>query len=193
VIVGLAILLPLFLAIAALIKLDSPGPVFFWQERVGRGGKIFRILKFRSMERDSLKKGLQITVANDQRITRMGRSLRKYKLDELPQLLNVLNGDMSLVGPRPETPRYVALYPEEARGVVLSVRPGITDEASIEFSDEGSLLAQVEDPEWTYIHEIMPRKIAIYERYVANQNVLGDLRIIMRTLKRILSQTIVAR
>ena len=133
---GLLVLFPLFLILAVWIKLDSPGPVFFRQERVGRAGEIFYIHKFRTMVANAKHLGLQITVGADVRVTRVGQWLRKYKIDELPQLLDVWLGHMSLVGPRPEVPRYVACYPEDVRIVVLSVRPGITDKASIEFKDE---------------------------------------------------------
>lgn len=180
--VGLVFLVPAFFVVAVLIKADSKGPVFFRQERVGRWGHVFRIHKFRTMVVDSEHQGLQITVGGDARVTRVGRWLRKYKIDELPQLLDVLQGDMSLVGPRPEVPRYVALYPDEVRDVVLSVRPGITDKASIEFRDENELLAQSLDPHQVYITEVLPIKLGIYVDYVGSRTFWGDISIILRTL-----------
>jgi len=179
---GLLLLSPLLLLLALWIKLDSRGPIFFRQERVGRYGQPFLIHKFRSMQVDAPARGLQITVGADPRITRAGRLLRASKLDELPQLWDVLRGAMSLVGPRPEVPKYVALYPEELRRVVLSVRPGITDLASIEYRDEAALLAAAVDPERTYIEQVMPAKLALASRYVREANLLGDLRLILATV-----------
>lgn len=180
--VGLLLLAPLLLSIALLIKLDSPGPVMFRQERVGRFGKPFRIHKFRTMRHEPAGKGLQITVGADRRITRVGIFLRASKLDELPQLLDVWLGDMSLVGPRPEVPRYVAHYPAELREKVLSVRPGITDIASIEYRDESNVLARAADPEHAYINEVMPHKLALAARYVERSSVWLDAWLIWRTL-----------
>lgn len=180
--IGLLVLAPLLLALAILIKIDSPGPVFFRQERVGRYGKVFRIHKFRTMVTDAERKGLQITVGTDARVTRTGHALRKYKLDELPQLIDVLLGDMSLVGPRPEVPRYVACYPENIRSIVLSVRPGITDRASIEYKDENRILGLADDPNRAYIEEVLPVKLRYYVDYVANRSFVGDLRIIFSTI-----------
>jgi lipopolysaccharide/colanic/teichoic acid biosynthesis glycosyltransferase len=179
---GLIALSPLLIFIALLIKLDSKGPVFFRQERVGRFGKIFRIHKFRTMVTDAESKGLQITVGADARVTRVGGVLRKYKLDELPQLIDVLLGDMSLVGPRPEVPRYVACYPEETKGVVLSVRPGITDWASIEYKDENRILGLADDPHRAYVEQVLPVKLGYYVDYVKRRTFLGDLKIILATL-----------
>lgn len=179
---GLAVLLPVFVAIAIWIKIDSEGPVLFRQERVGRNGRVFRILKFRTMTVASSGTGLQLTVGADRRITRTGGILRRFKLDELPQLLNVLRGDMSLVGPRPEVPRYVACYTDEQRALVLSVRPGITDPASIAFVDESRLLAASIDPEKTYIEAILPRKLQLYTDYVRTRTFWGDVRLILQTL-----------
>lgn len=181
--VGLLLLLPLLLVIAIWIKLDSAGPVMFRQERVGRHACIFQIHKFRTMRVDAPEQGLQITVGADARITRAGRFLRASKLDELPQLWDVLRGAMSLVGPRPEVPRYVALYPPELRDVVLSVRPGITDPASLCFRNEAALLAQASDPEREYVEVIMPAKLRIAAEYVRQANLLADLRLILSTLK----------
>lgn len=178
---GLLLLSPAFAIIAVWVMSDSPGPVFFRQERVGRHGRIFRIFKFRTMCRDAEAKGRQITVGEDPRITPSGRFLRKYKLDELPQLLNVVSGEMSLVGPRPEVPRYVALYPEDVREQVLSVPPGITDYASIEYRDENAILGKAADPDRAYIEEVMPVKLAYYRRYVAERTVWVDFMLILRT------------
>lgn len=180
---GLLILAPVLLVLALIIKLESPGPVFFRQERVGRFGKLFRIHKFRTMVTDAERKGLQITVGSDARVTRMGVPLRKYKLDELPQLVDVFIGHMSLVGPRPEVPRYVACYPSEAREIVLSVRPGITDWASIEFKDENEILGKAKDPNQAYIDEVLPIKLGYYVKYVKERSFLGDLRVIFATIK----------
>ncbi len=181
---GLLLLSPLLLGIALWIKLDSAGPVFFRQQRVGRFGVPFRIHKFRTMrDDDALAAGLQLTVGADPRITRAGRSLRTSKLDELPQLLDVLAGTMSLVGPRPEVPRYVALYPAALREKVLSVRPGITDPASIEYRDESALLAAAPDPERVYVEQVMPAKLHSAARYVDEMSLRGDLRLIAATLR----------
>jgi lipopolysaccharide/colanic/teichoic acid biosynthesis glycosyltransferase len=182
---GLLLLAPLLLGIALWIRLDSPGPALFLQERIGRAGRPFRICKFRTMVADAPGRGLQITAGRDPRITRAGAFLRRTKLDELPQLVNVLSGDMSLVGPRPEVPRYVALYPPATRARVLSVRPGLTDEAAIEYADEAALLAASADPEKTYVEDILPRKLALYEEYVDTRSFAGDLGLIFRTLRRI--------
>lgn len=182
---GLIVLSPLFAIIALWIKIDSSGPVFFRQERVGRNGIIFRIFKFRTMCINAEAKGRQITVGEDPRITASGRFLRKYKLDELPQLFNVLTGDMSLVGPRPEVPRYVALYPEDVRTVVLSVPPGITDYASIEYKDENEILGKATDPDKAYIEEVMPVKLDYCQRYVASRTLIVDFSLIIATFKAI--------
>lgn len=179
---GLLMLAPVLLLIALAVKLDSPGPVFFRQERVGRFGAPFRIHKFRTMRHDHGGKGLQITVGADSRITRVGGFLRRSKLDELPQLIDVWVGSMSLVGPRPEVPRYVAHYPAAMREKVLSVRPGITDIASIEYRDESSVLAQAADPEQAYIHEVLPHKLALAASYVDQASVWTDVRLIWRTI-----------
>lgn len=183
---GVLILAPLFLFIGIWIKLDSHGPVFFRQERVGRFGKTFRIFKFRTMCLDAEAKGRQITVGEDPRITNSGRFLRQFKLDELPQLLNVISGEMSLVGPRPEVPRYVALYPTEVSELVLSVQPGITDYASIEYKDENAILGRAADPDKAYIEEVMPVKLGYYQRYVAERSLWLDFTLILRTLKEII-------
>jgi lipopolysaccharide/colanic/teichoic acid biosynthesis glycosyltransferase len=179
---GVLVLAPVFIGIALWVKLDSPGPVLFRQERVGQGGRLFRIRKFRTMRADAPALGPQITVGADARITRAGRFLRAAKLDELPQLLDVLQGTMSLVGPRPEVPRYVAHYPPEVRAIVLSVRPGITDLASIEYRNESAQLAAASDPEHEYLNVVLPAKLALAQRYVSERSLWGDVRIILRTL-----------
>ena len=178
---ALLVLAPLLLGVALWVKADSPGPVFFRQRRVGLHGREFLIFKFRTMRTDAEARGLQITVGADTRITGSGAFLRKYKIDEFPQFLNVLFGDMSVVGPRPEVPRYVALYPQSVRDLVLSVRPGITDLASIEYRDENALLGRSADPEFTYVNEVMPAKLAYCERYVLERSFKGDLSIIRRS------------
>ena len=183
---GLLILLPLLGLIALAVKVDSRGPVLFRQERVGRNGTAFRICKFRTMHATSSASGSQLTVGEDPRITRVGRTLRRYKLDELPQLLNVLSGDMSLVGPRPEVPRYVRTWDDETKAIVLSVRPGLTDLASIQFRNESMLLAASDDPEKKYIEEIVPTKNKLAVRYIEQQSLWLDIKIILRTLAAIL-------
>lgn len=184
--IGVLLLAPLFLLISIWIRLDSAGPVFFRQERVGRFGRIFRIFKFRTMCLDAESNGRQITVGADPRITKSGHILRKTKLDELPQLLNVITGEMSLVGPRPEVPRYVALYPAAVRELVLSVPPGITDYASIEYKDENAILGHAIDPDRAYIEEIMPVKLRYYRQYVTERSLWVDFILILRTLKAII-------
>ena len=170
--------------IAILIKLDSKGPIFFKQVRVTKNGREFKIFKYRTMRVGSDKYS-QITVGKDSRITKVGDFLRKYKLDEIPQLINVLIGDMSLVGPRPEVPKYVALYTEEQREI-LKVRAGITDYASIEFSNENDILANETNPEKAYIEKIMPRKIELNKKYLSEISVMTDIKIILLTIKKIL-------
>lgn len=178
---ALIVLAPLLLVVAVWIKVDSKGPVLFRQTRVGRRGREFRICKFRTMAVDAERRGPQITMGADSRITAAGRFLRKYKIDEFPQFFNVLIGDMSVVGPRPEVPRYVALYPPDQRDIVLSVRPGITDLASIEYRDENDLLGSSADPEHTYVAQVMPEKLRLCERYVRERSFLGDMAIIGRS------------
>jgi lipopolysaccharide/colanic/teichoic acid biosynthesis glycosyltransferase len=180
---GLLLLAPLFIAIALAIKADSRGPVFFRQERVGRRGVPFRIHKFRTMHEAGAPNPLQITIGADARITRVGAFLRRAKLDELPQLIDVLLGRMSIVGPRPEVPRYVAIYPPDLRDKVLSVRPGITDFASIQFRDESTLLARAADPEREYTEVVLPAKLRLAAQYVDQATLATDLRLIGRTLK----------
>ncbi|MEH1829408.1 MAG: sugar transferase [Nostoc sp.] len=183
--VGILILLPLFLTIAIWIKLDSPGNVLFRQIRIGRFGREFSIYKFRTMVADAESRGKQITVAKDTRITRSGQFLRKYKLDELPQLFNVVKGEMSLVGPRPEVPKYVAYYTAEQRRV-LEVLPGITDPASIKFRNESELLEDTANPENVYINEIMPQKLELNMQYLGKDNLGFALLIILKTLQQII-------
>lgn len=177
---------PLLLLMAAWVKLDSTGSVFFRQERVGQHGKTFRIHKFRTMVTDAEKRGLQITVGKDSRITCSGAFLRRYKLDELPQLIDVVIGTMSLVGPRPEVPKYVACYPADVRDLVLSVKPGITDLASIEFKDENTLLGQSDNPEQTYKETILPIKLGYYTQYAKSHNLWMDIGLIFKTLIAVL-------
>lgn len=179
--VGLVILSPLFLILAIAIARDSKGPVFFKQTRVGRNGVPFKIYKFRTMVEDAEARGMQLTVGDDSRITNVGTFLRKTKIDELPQLINVFKGEMSFVGPRPEVPKYVGLYTEDQRQVLM-VRPGITDLASIEYRNESELLATADNPEKVYIEEVMPRKIELNKKYIENISLCGDIRIIFRTL-----------
>ena len=184
---GLLVLSPLFLILAVWIKLDSPGPVFYRQVRVGRGNKDFRLFKFRSMRVGSDKKGLITVGGHDPRVTRSGYYIRKYKLDELPQLINVFIGDMSLVGPRPEVRKYVDLYtPEQLR--VLDVRPGITDMASIRYRNENELLEQAADPEQYYRDVVMQDKLRINLEYVADHSFIKDLKIIFMTFKTIVTE-----
>ena len=178
---ALAVLWPLLLLIALAIWIDDPGPVFYRQVRVGRNGKTFRIFKFRSMVMDADKKGLAITVGRDSRITRVGAVLRKTKLVELAQLRNVLLGQMSFVGPRPEVPKYVELYTPYQRQVLL-VRPGITDYASIAYRNENDLLAGAPNPEAMYIEQIMPDKIELNMKYLREISPLADIRLILKTI-----------
>lgn len=177
---GLLITAPVLLISAAAIAATDGRPVLFRQQRVGRNERAFEILKFRSMRTGA--PGAQVSSDRDPRITRIGAVLRKTKIDELPQLVNVLRGEMSLVGPRPEVPRYVEEWPQELRPVILSVRPGITDPASIAFRNESELLAAAEDPEATYKDEILPRKAAMYADYVRSRTFRGDVQIMLDTV-----------
>jgi lipopolysaccharide/colanic/teichoic acid biosynthesis glycosyltransferase len=180
--IGLVLASPVLIVAAALIRMESSGPVLFAQTRVGRDGRTFRIYKLRSMRPDTAGSAMAVTAGNDPRITRIGALLRHSKLDELPQLFNVLRGDMSLVGPRPEVPKYVAHYPSSLRSLVLSVRPGITDPVSLSFRDEESLLAQQADPERYYIETLMPEKLAQSARYVRARTLRSDLGVIATTM-----------
>lgn len=180
---SLILLLPVFMFIALWIKLDSRGPVFFWQIRIGQFGKPFKIIKFRTMHPNEM--GLKLTVGQDARVTRSGYFLRRYKLDELPQLINVLKGEMSLVGPRPEVPEYVKFYPDDIKEYVLSVPVGITDYASLAFRHEGELLATSQQPEIDYIEKILPMKLAYHQKYVQEQSLYLDIWLILKTVTRI--------
>jgi lipopolysaccharide/colanic/teichoic acid biosynthesis glycosyltransferase len=186
--VALLGLLPLFLIIAALIKIDSAGPVFFKQERIGRAFRPFLILKFRSMVKGAPALGTAITVGQDPRVTRVGWFLRRFKLDELPQLINVVKGDMALVGPRPELRSYVEAFREDYQQI-LGVRPGLTDFASLKFIDEASVLAQTGDPERAYRDRILPEKIALAKQYVREQSLFLDFLLLTRTLGKLLRAT----
>jgi lipopolysaccharide/colanic/teichoic acid biosynthesis glycosyltransferase len=181
---GLICFFPLLLLVAILIKLDSRGSVFFSQQRVGMRFRPFQIFNFRTMMEDLSTKGRSITVGDDPRITRVGRFLRKSKLDELPQLFNVLKGDMSLVGPRPEVPEFVNLFRCEYEEI-LAVRPGITDLASLQYCDEASLLGQSETPEDEYIRRVLPDKIKLAKEYIQRSSLLFDLSVICRTVFKI--------
>jgi lipopolysaccharide/colanic/teichoic acid biosynthesis glycosyltransferase len=181
---GLIVLSPLFLVAALAVRLDSRGPVFFIQQRVGRGFVPFGILKFRTMVVDAEARGGQITSGNDSRVTKSGRWLRKTKLDELPQLINVLRGDMSLVGPRPEVPKYVEMCRDDYV-TILAVRPGLTDPASIKYRDESAVLAASDDPERAYVEQVLPDKIALARDYVQRATLFGDLRLLVQTFLRI--------
>lgn len=179
---ALLLLFPVFVIVAIIIRLDSPGPVFFRQVRIGRGGEPFRIHKFRTMRAEQPGGAPQITIGADPRITRVGHFLRKSKADEMAQLIDVFIGKMSFVGPRPEVPLYVEYYPEEVRSKVLSVRPGITDRSSLLFIDEAKLLAGVSDPEEYYVREILPAKLRYHESYVDQRSLWLDIKIIFATL-----------
>jgi len=178
---GLIFLMPIFLIIGLLIKIEDGGPVLFIQERVGYRGRVFNIYKFRTMRVGAEKMGLQITVDGDKRITKIGKILRKYKIDELPQLFNVIKGDMSLVGPRPEVPYYVCLYNDKQRKV-LEIMPGITDLASILFKNEGEILSRSQDPEFEYINNIMDQKIQLNLAYAEKSNYLKDFMLVIKTV-----------
>jgi lipopolysaccharide/colanic/teichoic acid biosynthesis glycosyltransferase len=181
---GVVLLSPIFLVVALLVKTEDGGPVFFRQERVGYRGRPFSIWKFRTMVPGAELRGLPLTVGSDARVTRVGAWLRRLKLDELPQLFNVLAGDMTLVGPRPEVPRYVASYGLEQRRV-LELVPGVTDEASIRYLDESAVLAAAADPEQMYVDEIIPEKIRINLAYAAHATVWTDIRVILATVRRL--------
>ena len=184
---GILFFLLLFLFVAIAIKCSSKGPVLFKQERVGKNGKTFKIWKFRSMVVDAEAKGRQITTDGDNRITKVGKFIRKTKIDELPQLFNVLSGKMSFVGPRPEVPRYVALYTEEQRKV-LTVKPGITDLASIEYRNENDLLKEAEDPDKKYIEEIMPAKLELNLKYIEKAGFFYDIGLIFKTVFKVIKE-----
>lgn len=185
---GLIILSPVLLLIIVLIKLTSTGPVFFRQTRVGQYEKLFQIHKFRTMIVNAEASGLKITVGRDLRITSIGHFLRKTKLDELPQLIDVLMGTMSLVGPRPEVPEYVQYYTNEIKAIVLNVRPGITDWASIKMIDENDILARASDPQQAYIQQILPEKLAYAVRYVQTRSLKLDVYLILLTISKIFTR-----
>jgi len=184
--IGIVILLPVFIIISLFVVLDSRGGIFYRQVRVGKNNKAFFLLKFRTMQTGADKKGLLTVGSKDSRVTRVGYYLRKYKLDELPQLFNVLFGSMSLVGPRPEVRKYVDLYNAEQQKV-LTVKPGITDYASIEYSNENEILAKAENPEQIYINEIMPHKLLLNLKYIHEQGFVTDVKIIFKTIGKIVS------
>jgi lipopolysaccharide/colanic/teichoic acid biosynthesis glycosyltransferase len=184
--VGLILLLPVMIIVALLIKSDSQGPVFFKQQRMGKGFRPFWIYKFRTMKENSELAGRLVTVGEDPRITRVGRFLRKTKIDELPQLINVLKGDMSFVGPRPEVPRFVELFQREY-AEILAIRPGITDLASLKYQDEASLLAKAEDPEEEYLQHVLPDKIRLAKDYLQHSSLFFDLWLIAKTLFKVLN------
>ena len=185
--IGLICLLPLLLVVALLIKLDSTGPVFFRQTRMGRRFRPFQILKFRTMVQDSSTRGKSITVGDDPRITRMGWFLRKTKIDELPQLINVLRGEMTFVGPRPEVPQYVELFRQDYEEI-LKIRPGITDLASIKYRDEAALLGQSKNPEEEYVKHVLPDKISLGKDYIRCSSLAFDLRLIFRTFLKLIQE-----
>ncbi|MGD0652981.1 MAG: sugar transferase [Thermoguttaceae bacterium] len=182
--IGLVLISPVLVVVAALIKCETAGPVIFRQERVGKRFRHFFVYKFRTMKQDAPRLGGQITFGDDPRITRVGRFLRKTKIDELPQLFNVLKGDMSLVGPRPEVPRYVDMFREDY-AVILQVRPGITDLASIKYRDEAEILGRAENPEEEYVKRVLPEKIRYAKQYVDKASLLLDFRIILQTIARL--------
>lgn len=178
---GLFLLSPLLLVISLLIKLDSPGPVFFRQERVGRSFRRFSIYKFRTMVQDAPWRGRSITVGKDPRITRLGRFLRRTKIDELPQLINIIMADMTFVGPRPEIPRYVELFRKDYEEI-LKIRPGITDLASLKYSNEAEILGQSENPEEQYVNLVLPEKVKLAKEYLRRSSLVFDLTLIFKTL-----------
>lgn len=182
--IGLILLSPIMICVGLSIRRDG-GPAFFRQERVGHNGTLFRIYKFRTMVPGAEKMGAQITAGKDPRITKIGDIIRRKKVDELPQLINVFCGQMSLVGPRPEVSKYVAMWGEENRKAILSVRPGITDYASLIFSNEQEVLSHMKDPETGYVMEILPRKVALYRKYVRETAVWLDFRVILATLAKV--------
>lgn len=181
---GLLLLSPLFVILSLLAKLQSRGPVFFAHERMGKDFKPFSLYKFRTMHEDAQKSGPPVTVGKDSRITTLGRFLRKTKMDELPQLLNVLKGDMSFVGPRPEVRKYVEVFKQDYRNI-LNVKPGITDFSAIEFRNEESILGRYADPEEGYIREVLPAKIVLYKKYLDERGLFTDVKLILKTLYKI--------
>ncbi|HAT4179790.1 sugar transferase [Clostridium perfringens] len=185
--IGIIITIPILILVSIMIKLTSKGPIIFKQERVGKNKKIFYIYKLRTMtDCDDRASDRQVTVINDQRITRIGRILRKYKIDELPQLYNVLKGDMSFVGPRPEVKKYVKFY-EEEYDEILKIKPGITDLASIEYIDENTIISKYSDPEKIYIEEVLPKKLMLNKRYIEEMSIKNDILLILKTIKKIIN------
>lgn len=185
--IGIIITIPILILVSIMVKLTSKGSIIFKQERVGKNKKIFYIYKFRTMtDYDVKASDRQVTVINDQRITRIGRILRKYKIDELPQLYNVLKGDMSFVGPRPEVKKYVKFY-EEEYDEILKIKPGITDLASIEYIDENTIISKYSDPEKIYIEEVLPKKLMLNKRYIEEMSIKNDILIILKTIKKIIN------
>ena len=182
---GLIMLLPLLLVIAVIIKITSPGPVFYRGERVGKDGKVFRIFKFRTMVANADKIGGFSTAGDDPRLTKVGKFLKRFQLDELPQLINVLKGEMSLVGPRPEVPFYVNMMTEEERKIILSIKPGITDWASLWNFHEGEVLRGSADPEKDYMEKIRPKKLRLQIKYVKERTFWTDIKIILKTILKI--------
>jgi len=183
---GIIVLSPVLGVVAVLIKLDSSGPVFFRQDRMGFGLSTFSIYKFRTMVADAPQRGKALTASGDTRITRIGRILRKTKIDEIPQLINVLRGEMTLVGPRPEVPKYVHLFREDYEEI-LTIRPGITDLASLKYRNESELLARAADPESEYIERVLPDKIALAKEYVRRSSLPFDISLILKTVARTLA------
>ncbi|MBL8320539.1 MAG: sugar transferase [Burkholderiaceae bacterium] len=186
--VALLAMAPILLLAMLAIRIDSPGPAAFRQERVGRGGRVFRIHKLRTMFVDASARGPAVTAHDDARVTRVGRVLRHYRIDELPQLIDVIKGDMSLVGPRPEVPCFVAAYPPALRDELLAVRPGLTDPAALEFANEAAELAEAADPERMYIERILPRKLQLQADYLRRATLGSDLAVLGRTLKLLLAR-----
>lgn len=184
--IGIILLLPVYIVLSIMIVMDSRGGIFYKQTRVGKDNKDFKLFKFRTMVTGADRKGLITVGARDSRVTKIGYYLRKYKMDELPQLFNVFLGDMSLVGPRPEVRKYVEMYsPEQMK--VLSVKPGITDYASIEYSNENEILAKAVDPDKEYIEVIMPAKLELNLRYIREQGIMTDIKLILKTIQKIVS------
>jgi lipopolysaccharide/colanic/teichoic acid biosynthesis glycosyltransferase len=188
-VVGLMLLSPILLLVCVLVKVDSRGPVFFRQERIGRGFKPFRIYKFRSMVQDAPQMGSLITCGDDPRITRIGKFLRKTKIDELPQLINVLKGEMSLVGPRPEIRQYVELFRQDYQEI-LKVRPGITDIASLKYRDESKLLGSLAKPSEEYVTRILPDKIRLGKEYVSRCSVVFDITLVFKTMLKLFDRSV---
>ena len=191
-VLALTLLAPLLVAAVLWVRFDSAGPAVFRQERVGRHGKVFRIHKLRTMRVDAASHGPAVTTEADPRVTAAGRWLRHYRIDELPQLFDVIVGHMSLVGPRPEVPHFVALYPPQLREQVLSVRPGLTDPASLEFVDEATALTSAVDAEQTYINDILPRKLRCQAEYAQRASLISDLGVLVRSVRVVLGRQRVA-